>query len=77
MAARRELPRARLTTCLKRLQTDHIDLVQHHEIIRFDDPNRIFADGGATRLYGRRRKLAKFAISDSPATKIRTFIFIC
>jgi predicted aldo/keto reductase-like oxidoreductase len=32
---------------LKRLQTDHIDLIQHHEIIRFDDPDRVFAQGGA------------------------------
>lgn len=32
---------------LKRLQTDHIDLLQHHEIIRMEDPDRIFADGGA------------------------------
>ncbi len=32
---------------LKRLQTDHIDLVQFHEIIRFDDPDRIFAQEGA------------------------------
>src|SRR4029077_14234509 len=24
-----------------------IDLVQHHEVIRFDDPDRIFAEGGA------------------------------
>jgi predicted aldo/keto reductase-like oxidoreductase len=29
------------------LQTDHLDLIQHHEVIRFDDPNRIFAAGGA------------------------------
>jgi len=32
---------------LKRLQTDHVDLMQHHEIIRFEDPDRIFAQGGA------------------------------
>jgi aryl-alcohol dehydrogenase-like predicted oxidoreductase len=32
---------------LKRLQTDHIDLMQHHEIIRMEDPDRIFATGGA------------------------------
>lgn len=32
---------------LKRLQTDHIDLVQFHEIIRMDDPERVFAQGGA------------------------------
>jgi aryl-alcohol dehydrogenase-like predicted oxidoreductase len=34
---------------LKRLQTDCIDLVQHHEIIRYDDPHRIFDDEGAHR----------------------------
>jgi predicted aldo/keto reductase-like oxidoreductase len=32
---------------LRRLQTDHIDLMQHHEIIRLEDPDRIFAEGGA------------------------------
>ena len=32
---------------LKRLQTDHIDLIQYHENIRLDDPDRFFAEGGA------------------------------
>ncbi len=32
---------------LLRLQVDHIDLVQHHEILRFDDPHRIFDEEGA------------------------------
>ena len=32
---------------LSRLQTDHVDLMQHHEVIRLDDPDRIFAPGGA------------------------------
>ena len=32
---------------LKRLQTDRIDLLQFHEIIRMDDPDRVFAPGGA------------------------------
>ena len=32
---------------LKRLQTDHIDLIQYHENIRLDDPDRFFAPGGA------------------------------
>ena len=31
---------------LQRLQTDHIDLMQFHEIIRMEDPDRIFATGG-------------------------------
>lgn len=30
-----------------RLQTDMIDLVQFHEVIRMEDPDRIFAPGGA------------------------------
>jgi predicted aldo/keto reductase-like oxidoreductase len=33
--------------CLRRLQTDRIDLVQHHEIIRMEDPDRVFTEGGA------------------------------
>jgi len=32
---------------LKRLQTDRIDLMQFHEVIRLEDPDRIFATGGA------------------------------
>jgi predicted aldo/keto reductase-like oxidoreductase len=32
---------------LRALQTDYIDLMQHHEILRFEDPDRIFAAGGA------------------------------
>jgi aryl-alcohol dehydrogenase-like predicted oxidoreductase len=36
-----------LDESLRRLGVDYIDLVQHHEIIRFDDPHRIFHDQGA------------------------------
>ena len=36
-----------IDTSLMRMRTDRIDLVQHHEIIRFDDPDRVFAEGGA------------------------------
>ena len=32
---------------LKRLKVDHIDLVQHHEVIRYEDPDRIFSEGGS------------------------------
>jgi predicted aldo/keto reductase-like oxidoreductase len=32
---------------LSRLQTDHVDLMQFHEVIRLEDPDRIFASGGA------------------------------
>jgi aryl-alcohol dehydrogenase-like predicted oxidoreductase len=43
----REAANAQINESLKRLQTDHIDLLQHHEVLRFDDPDRIFAEGGA------------------------------
>lgn len=36
-----------LDDSLMRLQTDHIDLLQFHEIIRRNDPDRIFAPDGA------------------------------
>lgn len=36
-----------LDESLQRLQVDHLDLVQHHEILRFEDPHRIFDPEGA------------------------------
>jgi predicted aldo/keto reductase-like oxidoreductase len=44
---------------LRRLQTDHIDLLQHHEIIRSNDPDRIFAEGGAQEAVLAARKAGK------------------
>ena len=35
---------------LKRLKTDHIDLIQHHEILRFEDPHRIFDEKEGAQL---------------------------
>ena len=32
---------------LKRLQTDHVDLMQFHEVIRPEDPDKIFGPGGS------------------------------
>jgi aryl-alcohol dehydrogenase-like predicted oxidoreductase len=40
-----------IDTSLKRLRTDRIDLVQHHEILRYDDPDRVFAEGGAMEAF--------------------------
>jgi aryl-alcohol dehydrogenase-like predicted oxidoreductase len=36
-----------LDESLRRLHTDCIDLVQYHEILRFEDPHRIFDEEGA------------------------------
>ncbi len=48
-----------IDTSLERLRTDHIDLVQHHEILRYDDPDRIFAEGGAMEAFQEARKAGK------------------
>jgi aryl-alcohol dehydrogenase-like predicted oxidoreductase len=37
---------SQINDSLKRLQTDRIDLLQFHEVIRDTDPERIFATGG-------------------------------
>ncbi len=44
---------------LKRLQTDVIDLLQYHEVIRLEDPDRIFAEGGAHQAVLQAKKAGK------------------
>ncbi len=44
---------------LRRLQTDHIDLLQFHEIIRMEDPDRVFAAGGGMEAAVQARKAGK------------------
>jgi aryl-alcohol dehydrogenase-like predicted oxidoreductase len=48
-----------LDESLERLQVDYIDLVQHHEVIRFEDPDRIFRDGGANEALIEAREAGK------------------
>src|SRR5436190_5980958 len=36
-----------LDESLRRFGVDHIDLVQHHEILRYEDPHRVFHEDGA------------------------------
>ncbi len=48
-----------LDESLKRLDVDYIDLVQHHEIIRFDDPHRIFHAEGANAALLEAREAGK------------------
>jgi predicted aldo/keto reductase-like oxidoreductase len=48
-----------LEQSLQRLQTDHIDLIQIHEVIRMDDPERVFAPGGSLEYLEKARKEGK------------------
>jgi aryl-alcohol dehydrogenase-like predicted oxidoreductase len=48
-----------LDESLRRLQVDHIDLVQHHEVLRFEDPHRIFDDEGANAALEEARRAGK------------------
>ena len=48
-----------LETSLKRLQTDHVDLVQIHEVIRMDDADRVFAAGGAVEALVKAKEQGK------------------
>jgi predicted aldo/keto reductase-like oxidoreductase len=44
---------------LQRLQTDTIDLMQFHEVIRMEDPDRIFAPGGGIEAMLEARQAGK------------------
>ena len=44
---------------LARLKTDHVDLCQFHEILRMEDPDRVFARGGAIEAVMEAKKAGK------------------
>lgn len=56
--SRKEATR-QLDESLRRLHTDRIDLVQHHEVIRYEDPHRIFDDRGANAALFEARRAGK------------------
>ncbi|WP_158787928.1 aldo/keto reductase [Granulicella sp. L46] len=65
-----------LEQSLGRLHTDVIDLVQFHEVIRMEDPDRIFADDGAIHAAIAARKAGKiryigFTGHKDPAVHLR------
>src|SRR5947209_17926215 len=55
----KEAAAGQINQSLRRLKVDHIDLLQHHEIIRFDDADRIFAGGGAMEAFLEARQAGK------------------
>jgi predicted aldo/keto reductase-like oxidoreductase len=55
----KDIAARQIDTSLSRLKTDHIDLLQHHEVLRFDDPDRIFAEGGAMEAVLEAKKAGK------------------
>ena len=50
---------SQINESLKRLQTDRVDLMQFHEVIRETDPDRIFAEGEAMEAVLEARKAGK------------------
>jgi uncharacterized protein len=50
---------SQISESLRRLQTDRIDLLQFHEVIRDHDPDRIFAEGGAMEAVRDAQKAGK------------------
>jgi aryl-alcohol dehydrogenase-like predicted oxidoreductase len=65
-----------LEQSLGRLQTDMIDLVQFHEVIRMEDPDRIFAEDGAIEAAVAARQAGKiryigFTGHKDPAVHLR------
>jgi aryl-alcohol dehydrogenase-like predicted oxidoreductase len=56
--SKREASR-QLDESLRRLGTDRIDLVQHHEVLRYEEPHRIFDEEGANAALIEARQAGK------------------
>lgn len=55
----KDLAAQQLDQSLQRLGTDHVELLQFHEVIRMEDPDRFFAEGGALEAFLNARKAGK------------------
>ena len=55
----RQSAASQIEESLRRLETDRVDLLQFHEIIRFEDPDRIFDQDGAMEAVLDARKAGK------------------
>jgi aryl-alcohol dehydrogenase-like predicted oxidoreductase len=55
----RKAAASQIDESLRRLETDHVDLIQFHENIRLEDPDRFFAAGGALEAVLEAKKAGK------------------
>ena len=62
-----------LEQSLTRLKTDHIDLVQIHEVIRMGDPEQAFQPGNIVEVLQQARKEGKIRYIGSPATRAPSY----
>jgi len=62
---------------LRRLRTDHVDLLQLHEVIREDDPDRASPPAARSKPWSPPGRPARRASSASPATSRRGSISRC
>ena len=72
----RESTARQIDESLQRLQTDHVDLMQYHENIRMEDPDRFFAPNGPLEALQAARKAGKiryigFTGHKDPAVHLR------
>ncbi len=72
----KESAASQIDESLQRLQTDHVDLLQYHENIRMEDPDRFFAAGGPLEALVEAKKAGKiryigFTGHKDPAVHLR------
>src|SRR3989475_7554519 len=60
---------SQINESLRRLQTDRIDLLQFHEVIRDIDPDRIFAQGGGMEAVLEAQEAGKIRLIGFPGHK--------
>jgi aryl-alcohol dehydrogenase-like predicted oxidoreductase len=71
--AEQEAAAQQIDESLHRLKTDRIDLMQMHEIIRMEDPDRCFEAGGGMEALIAARKAGKVRYIGFTGTRARTF----
>lgn len=73
----KEAAARQIDECLTRMRTDVIDLMQHHEMLRMEDADRVFSEGGAQEAVEAAKKAGKirfvgFTGHKDPLVHLRT-----